>query len=191
MESDIKLQDGGLVEIEGNVLKVSTHDILLDHPDRRSESGGRRRALVHDFDDGLTLNWRNDYPGGVTVKGNLKAERASFSNEVEFGAIVNINQRLIVGEDSVLYVSGRSEFTNSPTVPDLQITELGTEREVELGGPGTGNVGTGLNPGIGIGRRRGRRITVTEPASLVEIIQELREEIKSLKDRVSELERDA
>ena len=30
---------------------------------------GFRRALVHDESDGLTINFNNDYPGGVTVGG--------------------------------------------------------------------------------------------------------------------------
>jgi hypothetical protein len=31
---------------------------------------------VHDFDDGLTINWANDYPGGVTINGPVKINGA-------------------------------------------------------------------------------------------------------------------
>lgn len=53
-------------------LKVACADIQLDWPDRRKVAGGQRRALVHDFGDGLTLNWNSDYPGGVTINGEVK-----------------------------------------------------------------------------------------------------------------------
>lgn len=65
MSADIKLG-------EINVI-VEAMDLLLDHPSRRLSQGGQRRALVHDFQDGLTLNWAGDYPGGVTIAGKLKA----------------------------------------------------------------------------------------------------------------------
>ncbi len=68
--SDIKF-DGEWVNVEGFVLKSQTTDFMLDHASRRTVQGGHRRALVHDFADGLTVNWANDYPGGVTINGNL------------------------------------------------------------------------------------------------------------------------
>lgn len=73
MESDIKLQERGVVQIEGNELFLRTHDIKLDSADRRSGSG-HRRALVHDQQDGLTINYNGDYPGGVTIKGIIKID---------------------------------------------------------------------------------------------------------------------
>ena len=75
MPTDIKLdQNGGnWLLIEGNFLKTTTHDVIIDAPSRRrpGPSSPMRRALVHDFNDGLTINWGGDYPGGVTVTGNL------------------------------------------------------------------------------------------------------------------------
>jgi hypothetical protein len=38
-------------------------------PSRRHNTTPFRRALVHDFHDGLTVNWGGDYPGGVTIQG--------------------------------------------------------------------------------------------------------------------------
>jgi hypothetical protein len=74
MATDIKLdQNGGnWVVVEGTVLKTTAADLMLDSPARRG--GGPspfRRALVHDFQDGLTINFGGDYPGGVTVTGTL------------------------------------------------------------------------------------------------------------------------
>ncbi len=74
MATDIKLdqQGGNWVVVEGSVLKTTASDLMLDAPTRRRPGGSpHRRALVHDFQDGLTINFAGDYPGGVTVTGNL------------------------------------------------------------------------------------------------------------------------
>ena len=64
--SDVKLQHGQV--------KVEAWDLCVDSTDRRKNTTPNRRALVHDFDDGLTMNWGDDYPGGVTLKGVRKIE---------------------------------------------------------------------------------------------------------------------
>jgi hypothetical protein len=74
MPTDIKLdQEGGnWVVVEGGVLKTTAADFMLDSPVRRRAGGSQhRRALVHDAQDGLTINFAGDYRGGVTVIGNL------------------------------------------------------------------------------------------------------------------------
>jgi hypothetical protein len=74
MATDIKLdqQGGNWLILEGSVVKATAADLMLDSPARRRPGGGpHRRALVHDFQDGLTINFNGDYPGGVTVTGNL------------------------------------------------------------------------------------------------------------------------
>lgn len=74
MATDIKLdQNGGdWLIIEGRILKATAHDFMLDSPARRRGGPSAfRRALVHDEQDGLTINFAGDYPGGVTVHGNL------------------------------------------------------------------------------------------------------------------------
>ncbi|MBA4159861.1 MAG: hypothetical protein H0X65_20690 [Gemmatimonadetes bacterium] len=85
--SDIKF-DGERVIVEGSVLSSQTLDIELDHPGRRSTRAGRRRALVHDFQDGLTLNWAEDYPGGVTLQGVVKIPR-----ELQLGLVSGTHLR--------------------------------------------------------------------------------------------------
>ena len=61
-ETDIKLEP---VQV-----KMECYDLCLDCMDperKKTDPAGMRRALVHDFDDGLTMNWAKDYPGGVTI----------------------------------------------------------------------------------------------------------------------------
>lgn len=69
--SDIKFE-GDSVVIEGDATISRTPDLMLDESSRRRRRDGQRRALVHDFDDGLTANWDDDYPGGVTVNGTKR-----------------------------------------------------------------------------------------------------------------------
>jgi len=71
--SDVKF-DGETVQVEGNWLKVTCFDLKLDNAGRRKNNTGERRALVHDFNDGLTINWASDYPGGITLKGKVKLD---------------------------------------------------------------------------------------------------------------------
>ncbi|PJJ62305.1 PASTA domain-containing protein [Compostimonas suwonensis] len=75
MSTDIKLdqQGGNWLVAESSIFKSTATDIMLDAPSRRKGgSSPYRRALVHDFEDGLTLNYAGDYPGGVTVHGGLQ-----------------------------------------------------------------------------------------------------------------------
>ena len=69
--SDIKF-DGEWVVVEGNWTRVRTLDLMLDAPARRQSNSGWRRALVHNHQDGLTINYASDYPGGVTINGDVK-----------------------------------------------------------------------------------------------------------------------
>jgi hypothetical protein len=66
--SDIKLENSEEIAILCDNLKVQGHDLLLDSASRRGNGNrGYRRALVHDQNDGLTVNFNGDYPGGVTI----------------------------------------------------------------------------------------------------------------------------
>jgi len=74
MATDIKLdqQGGDWLIVEGRVLKTTASDFMIDSPGRRRGGPSAfRRALVHNDQDGLTINFGGDYPGGVTVIGNL------------------------------------------------------------------------------------------------------------------------
>jgi hypothetical protein len=73
MSTDVKLdQDNGIsVVLDAGVVKATAFDFVLDSPQRHTGRGANRRALVHDFSDGLTVNWDGDYPGGVTINGSI------------------------------------------------------------------------------------------------------------------------
>jgi hypothetical protein len=79
--SDIMFS-GADVQVQGQVLRTRCWDIELDHASRRSAKNGNRprRALVHDFQDGLTLNWDEDYPGGITLRGKVKVDAVEGSH---------------------------------------------------------------------------------------------------------------
>jgi hypothetical protein len=72
MSSDIVLDDQ-VVTVQGSVLLCQTSDLVLDNEGRRGPKNrsASRRALVHDQRDGLTLNFNGDYPGGVTINGQV------------------------------------------------------------------------------------------------------------------------
>jgi hypothetical protein len=71
MATDVKLdqEDGSFLVLEGRVVKVTAADFMLDSPARRIGSKPFRRALVHNQSDGLTVNFANDYQGGITLNG--------------------------------------------------------------------------------------------------------------------------
>jgi hypothetical protein len=73
MSTDVRLDQGSrgdTVLLEGGVVQATAFDFILDSPSRHIGRPGLRRALVHDFQDGLTINFNGDYPGGVTIAGN-------------------------------------------------------------------------------------------------------------------------
>ena len=71
MATDVRLDQGAgsFLELEARVVKAISSDFMLDQPSRRKGGGPHRRALVHDQNDGLTINFSGDYPGGVTLVG--------------------------------------------------------------------------------------------------------------------------
>ena len=95
MAGDIKLDSNNVV-IEGDRMDVMAADIQLDSAGRRKTPRGMRRALVHGFNDELVINFNGDYPGGVTVAGELR-----------------VNGKLSVGP--------AGEGTSALTVSDLEV----------------------------------------------------------------------
>ncbi|MBQ1052264.1 hypothetical protein KBX50_27895 [Micromonospora sp. C51] len=73
MPTDIRLDDGNnadWISIEAAVVNARAADLILDSAARRGAGGGPfRRALVHNSEDGLTVNFNGDYPGGVRING--------------------------------------------------------------------------------------------------------------------------
>jgi hypothetical protein len=61
-------EDGSVVMVDARVLKTTAADLILDSPARHKANSHRlRRALVHNQQDGLTINFNRDYPGGVAI----------------------------------------------------------------------------------------------------------------------------
>src|SRR5262245_2409237 len=107
--SDIKF-DGETVVVEGSFLKAQVVDFKLDAASRRKTTTGERRALVHDFDDGLTVNWANDYPAGVSVN---STKVINGHNNKDW---LNIDSRVlkVIGTDLMLDSPGRRKETVKP-----------------------------------------------------------------------------
>lgn len=145
MSSDITLDDD-LVILEGKWVKVRAWDLMLDAQDRRQSGTGTRRAMVHDPNDGLTINYNGDYPGGVKIEGQVKID--AIEGKVKIGTIetdaVNLGQYklsyasatgLHIGDDvaktylsgsevrvqKALTVDGNASFLGEVKVPDIQI----------------------------------------------------------------------
>jgi hypothetical protein len=99
MPTDIKLDqvDGNWLLAEGNVLKTTATDFMLDAPSRRRPGGSaHRRALVHDAGDGLTINFAGDYRGGVTVVGDL-----AVTGDVRTAAIPAVGTAITALQDEI------------------------------------------------------------------------------------------
>jgi hypothetical protein len=125
-ESDVELHDDG----DGWV-KVAAGDLNVDSPKRRGTATGQyRRALVHDPGDGLTLNWGNDYTGGVTLNGVRTitahvpphvpgSHIPSFQNvTIESGAYITLDSKgiilkatnLVLNQEEGVIVTGKVSF---------------------------------------------------------------------------------
>jgi hypothetical protein len=83
--SDVKLVPGQV--------KVEAWDLCVDSKDRRKNDTPHRRALVHDYEDGLTVNWGNDYPNGVTLKGvrSIEGYNLGPTTKTEFKHVLDVH----------------------------------------------------------------------------------------------------
>jgi hypothetical protein len=130
MVTDIKLDqgDGNWVTVEGTVLKTTAADLMLDSPQRRLPGGSpHRRALVHNTQDGLTINFNGDYRGGVTVVGNLVVTSDILVGSITSvsGAISALQGALAALEDRVAQLT---DFVGAVVIPNWR-----TKTEVESG----------------------------------------------------------
>ena len=138
MPSDIRLRDetSGSDEwlvVEGAVLKATTSDVMVDSPARRSDGGGRfRRALVHDFDDGLTINFAGDYPGGVTIND----AKVTLRHELQTQPDAELPRQGTVGELRLIHTSAGGEFLDQLSlwvcVPGFGLNGNAQWRQVQM-----------------------------------------------------------
>jgi hypothetical protein len=101
-ETDIKLLP---VQV-----KMECYDLCLDCMDparKKTDPAGMRRALVHNFDDGLTINYGGDYPGGVTIEGGVRVATATIET-------ANIGSATIHGEARIRNLLAHQMRMNGP-----------------------------------------------------------------------------
>jgi hypothetical protein len=96
--SDILFDATQQVTVQCDNLKVEGHDFLLDSQSRRrpGNTSAFRRAIVHDQNDGLTINFGNDYPGGVTL--NAVVAITPLSTPIPIG-VLDRTPKLVVHGD--------------------------------------------------------------------------------------------
>lgn len=195
--SDVTLEPHG-VSIDGDIVEMRSHDLKLDHPARRRRgpSSPHRRALVHDPQDGLTLNWAGDYPGGVTINSATHLpDRAVFGSAPQAPdlEIPDLSERVGLDSDILLVrVPDRLRADVDRYLRDRLRSGLGVEMVDELRGPAVRD-----HPvhGRGPARSRGGRGATDAPdeeephgESLVDLISELVATVAALRVRVALLE---
>lgn len=125
MPSDVKF-DGDWIILEGNWTRVRTLDLMLDAAARRITPTGHRRALVHDHNDRLTINYAGDYPNGVRVNGQTLMQ--------------------------TLYVDEKARFASGIVTPNITLGQPAAPPVVTPGGPPPGGGEWGLDVGATIKR---------------------------------------
>lgn len=101
MPADVQLDTPSpdWVDLQAAVVRSNATDWLLDNPTRRhGEGGDLRRALVHDVGDALTLNFNDDYSGGLRLNDahlrlhveHQRGEKPSLPKDAETGQLMLI-----------------------------------------------------------------------------------------------------
>ena len=192
MKSDVIL-DENVVEVQGNALKVKAWDIMLDSPDRRKNNEKPyRRALVHDHGDKLTMNWGNDYPGGVCIQGKLSVPRiealpgqgpVEATNLLVFslmGEKYLNRERIIACKAQDLILLNRDENPGDDTKLNKALSHLEGDKLVI-------NSGGGYTGGVTIEGK----VEILHEGALLDLVGEisnLRAEINDLKKRLAKIE---
>jgi len=163
--TDVKLL-GDQIRIEGRrQVIVEALDLCVDSPDRRSEhTTPDRRAIVHDHQDGLTINYDFDYPGGVTVNG-LK--------------IVNVRGKKLI---SLLTILGNTKIAGN-----LQVDNLHVEGRVDgdLAVAGKILFHGRSDPGVSVPIHPGQPPSPpAPPLDLAQVVFQLQQDVAALKKKV-------
>jgi hypothetical protein len=158
-------RDGTYITLDSRVLKSQASDFLLDSPQRhRPDRPGLRRALVHDQNDGLTINFNRDYPGGVTINDVVKMTNRF--NGISVDNVKEIRGYSLAAADASGSSGGSSSATPASatqTTPSLTIR---------------GNIMVDLNP----------EQRYSEPVNLQNVVQQLQSSIDTLTKRIAQLE---
>lgn len=160
MSSDVILEDN-TVRITEAALKIEGPDLCIDVAGRRSakNTSRPRRALVHDFNDGLTVNWDHDYPAGVAIRGPASIDRGL----VIEGEILHVARKSPPAPDGIPVADPK---VNQET---LQAAETRRKRQAvaALGGSPEDYV-----------------ITVVDISGLLTRVAKLEEEVQRLRQKV-------
>ena len=79
------------LDVSGNIKSTGT-DFFLDNESRRNNEGGSyRRALVHNNNDVLTINYGSDYTGGVNIQGNVGIGTSIPNNKLDVRGQLGVN----------------------------------------------------------------------------------------------------
>lgn len=127
MPTDIALDHEGheCIALAASEIRTSASDVIIDCPARHKGKPGPRRALVHDQNDGLTINYNGDYSGGITL--NDAQVRLKVHTHVGWKPI--LPRRGVVGElYAVSLISMEAELRDTAL---MQIDDVldHTERE--------------------------------------------------------------
>lgn len=100
---------GSKLDVNGSLrchnINMYGTDLILDNSNRRNgETGGTRRALVHSSDDILTINYNDDYTGGVSI-----GSKCRIFNNGSIRAGHNTNTASYFGKSAVGYNTNDSD----------------------------------------------------------------------------------
>lgn len=180
--SDIKF-DGEFVLVEGNWTKCRTLDLMLDAPSRRSNATGERRALVHDGGDALTVNYANDYPGGVAINGTRTIR--GYRNDW-----VDVESRIVQVKGTDIMLDGPGRRTPSRRDPYRRALVHGSGDQLIVNFNGDYKGGVVVNGDVNVPgtlTAQGRDVAATLIA-LLDAVQQLTTQVADLESRVATLE---
>jgi hypothetical protein len=178
MEADIKL-DANTLSFDGDRVVVTAPDLEVNSAAHRTDGNNLRRALVHDAEDGLTINFggvNGDYPAGVRINGAVMLSTSLNLNGNGVMSALVLREHLIMrrpGTDDLFldvnfFQSLYGLLTGEPVVATIQLNDFETAPEAVVIG--------------------GAPIVLKKPLDLAEEIRRLRGDIRVLKARVLALE---
>ena len=175
MPTDVKLDQGqaaNILLLESDVVQCTAADFVLDCPSRHTAGPGPRRAMVHDFSDGLTINYGGDYPGGVTINGPTVSSS---------GARITLDRKGFLGKTA-------SDLPNSLDEVHIHASVINLDTLADDSSSAGDVKFTFQHPGEVDQDGNQRTQDFPETVLLGALITTLRDEISMLKDRVAKLE---
>ena len=117
------------LDVDGN-LRLRGADLMINNPGRSGAANANRRAIVHDFNDRLSLNYGSDYNGGIMLYGNVGVGTANPNSNADERMLVKGNFAIVdnSGDNQVkLYQDGRIRArevkVNNGVIPDYVFKE--------------------------------------------------------------------